>query len=288
MNRRILAAVLLLVCAPALGEHRIVLLGISENMDLMQRWATIEGAELRRGSQAASFQSSKSELLVLAPAKDVSMQRLSNTLYKADAAIVVVDSTIGPLPHNREHALLIRQARVPTVAIMLANVQDLFSVAPSDARELLQLIDVEMREVLTIYEVGGADTLTLHDAERSTWAPASADAGIKSAAQVITSLPLRQRPSSRPASRTTAAGQAYILTEPEAPYGAVAFDEPIALQIWSEGTGGKVTVSSDVPVRPGDLAEISISSEDSFSGDPGSRFLLFRDNHVVGVGILTN
>jgi translation elongation factor EF-Tu-like GTPase len=287
MNRLCAIVLLVLVSANAAAEKRIVVLGATQEMDFMQQWAEVEGSELSSGSKANALRATKSDAYIVATKETASLHLLANTLHEADAAIIVVDAAQGPLPHNREHALIARQTRVPTVAIMLANVQGLFSAAPADARELLELIDVETRELLSAYEVGGADTLLFHDARRSAWAPGSADASISDISTVVRGLPSRKRATAAPRTQKSADAQMYFLTDGEAPGYAVSFNDSVSLGIWSEGTSATVTVASAQSVAPGDIAEISINSSKNFSGSAGSRIMLIDSGRIVGIGVIT-
>jgi elongation factor Tu len=69
-----------------------------------------------------------------------------------DGAVLVVSAADGPMPQTREHILLARQVRVPSMVVYL-NKADLV-----DDPELLELVDLEIRELLTKYEFPGDDT----------------------------------------------------------------------------------------------------------------------------------
>src|ERR1700716_1623905 len=69
-----------------------------------------------------------------------------------DGAILVVSAPDGPMPQTREHILLARQVRVPSIVVFLNKcdmVQD---------EELLDLVEMEVRELLTKYQYPGDDT----------------------------------------------------------------------------------------------------------------------------------
>ncbi|MEM8885079.1 MAG: elongation factor Tu [Planctomycetota bacterium] len=66
-----------------------------------------------------------------------------------DGAILVVDSSDGPMPQTREHILLARQVGVPAMVVFLNKV-DLV-----DDPELLDLVELEVRELLSEYEFPG-------------------------------------------------------------------------------------------------------------------------------------
>jgi elongation factor Tu len=69
-----------------------------------------------------------------------------------DGAVLVVSAADGPMPQTREHILLARQVRVPSMVVYLNKVDMV------DDPELLELVDLEIRELLTKYEFPGDDT----------------------------------------------------------------------------------------------------------------------------------
>ena len=68
-----------------------------------------------------------------------------------DGAILVVSAADGPMPQTREHILLARQVRVPTIVVFL-NKADMV-----DDPELLELVELEIRELLSQYDFPGDD-----------------------------------------------------------------------------------------------------------------------------------
>ncbi len=69
-----------------------------------------------------------------------------------DGAVLVVSAADGPMPQTREHILLARQVRVPSMVVYLNKVDMV------DDPELLELVDLEIRELLTKYGFPGDDT----------------------------------------------------------------------------------------------------------------------------------
>jgi len=63
----------------------------------------------------------------------------------------VVSAADGPMPQTREHILLARQVRVPSVVVFL-NKADMV-----DDSELLELVELEVRELLSKYDFPGDD-----------------------------------------------------------------------------------------------------------------------------------
>ena len=69
-----------------------------------------------------------------------------------DGAVLVVSAADGPMPQTREHILLARQVRVPSMVVFLNKVDMV------DDPELLELVDLEIRELLNKYEFPGDET----------------------------------------------------------------------------------------------------------------------------------
>ncbi len=66
-----------------------------------------------------------------------------------DGAILVVSAADGPMPQTREHILLAKQVRVPSMVVFL-NKADMV-----DDPELLELVELELRELLSSYDFPG-------------------------------------------------------------------------------------------------------------------------------------
>jgi elongation factor Tu len=66
-----------------------------------------------------------------------------------DGAILVVSAADGPMPQTREHILLAKQVRVPSMVVYL-NKADMV-----DDPELLELVELEVRELLSAYDFPG-------------------------------------------------------------------------------------------------------------------------------------
>jgi elongation factor Tu len=66
-----------------------------------------------------------------------------------DGTILVVSAADGPMPQTREHILLARQVRVPSIVVFL-NKADMV-----DDAELLDLVELEVRELLSKYDFPG-------------------------------------------------------------------------------------------------------------------------------------
>jgi elongation factor Tu len=66
-----------------------------------------------------------------------------------DGTVLVVSAADGPMPQTREHILLARQVRVPSIVVFL-NKADMV-----DDKELLELVELEVRELLSKYDFPG-------------------------------------------------------------------------------------------------------------------------------------
>jgi len=68
-----------------------------------------------------------------------------------DGTVLVVSAADGPMPQTREHILLARQVRVPSMVVFL-NKADMV-----DDSELMELVELEVRELLSKYDFPGDD-----------------------------------------------------------------------------------------------------------------------------------
>jgi len=66
-----------------------------------------------------------------------------------DGTILVVSAADGPMPQTREHVLLAKQVRVPSIVVFLNKVDMVDDV------ELLDLVELEVRELLSGYDFPG-------------------------------------------------------------------------------------------------------------------------------------
>jgi elongation factor Tu len=68
-----------------------------------------------------------------------------------DGTVLVVSAADGPMPQTREHVLLAKQVRVPSIVVFL-NKADMV-----DDPELLELVELEIRELLSGYDFPGEE-----------------------------------------------------------------------------------------------------------------------------------
>jgi elongation factor Tu len=73
-----------------------------------------------------------------------------------DGTILVVSAADGPMPQTREHVLLAKQVRVPSIVVFLNKVDMVDDV------ELLDLVELEVRELLSGYDFPGDEILGVY------------------------------------------------------------------------------------------------------------------------------
>lgn len=212
--------------------------------------------------------------------------QIANQLRKSSIAVVVVDSTIGPLPIDRDHIIIARQARVPVIVVLLANLKTLHSVAPKDAIELLELEELEMRELLSNYEVGGNSTLVFYDRKSAHSGSSLSGMGIKETFNVLSKIRANRNSTNSTRDIKEFRGSFYLLTQAEANNNGIFLSKDKAVNIWSEGTDSISTVVSDGNYKPGDVTEFNVKINDKITGYEGSRILLLQNGHLVGIGVI--
>ncbi len=212
--------------------------------------------------------------------------QIANQLKKSNIAVVVVDSTIVPLPINRDHIIIARQARVPVIAVLLSNLTKLHSSAPKDAIELLELEELEMRELLSNYEVGGDSTLVFYDRKSSYSGASLSGMGIKETFNVLSKISAAKNNTKTINNIKEFHGNYYLLTQAEANNKGIFLVKDKTITIWSEGTDSLSTVVSDGNYKPGDVTEFNVKINGSLSGYKGSRIMLLNNGHLVGIGVI--
>jgi translation elongation factor EF-Tu-like GTPase len=212
--------------------------------------------------------------------------QIANQLRKSDIAVIVVDSTMGPLPIDRDHIIIARQARVPVIVVLLANLRKLHSAAPKDAVELLELEELEMRELLSNYEVGGDSTLVFYDRKSTYSGPSPSGMGINEVFNVLAKIKANRSSTNRARNIKEFSGSFYLLTQAEANNKGIFLSKGKTISVWSEGTDSISTVISDGNYKPGDVTELNIQVNHKLSGNEGSRILLLQNGHLVGIGVI--
>lgn len=212
--------------------------------------------------------------------------QIANQLKNTNIAVVVVDSTIGPLPIDRDHIIIARQARVPVIAVLLANLTKLQKSAPKNAVELLELVGHEMRELLSSYEVGGDSTFIFYDRKHSYSGTPLSGMGIKETFNKLSKLrAARKNPMSTKRIKEFR-GEFYLLSQLEANNKGIFLKKNKTITIWSEGTDSLSTVISGGNSKPGDVTNFSVIVNGNLAGNVGSRIILLNNGHLVGIGVI--
>jgi elongation factor Tu len=90
-----------------------------------------------------------------------------------DGTILVVSAADGPMPQTREHVLLAKQVRVPSIVVFLNKVDMV------DDPELLDLVELEVRELLSGYDFPGDDIPVVRGSALKALESDSQDPGVK-------------------------------------------------------------------------------------------------------------
>lgn len=289
MGPRALVRTLLLAAlgAPAYAVSDVTLVGDDHLGVVAREVAALEGAPIseRDGVYELAVESAGITLRSLAPGEGVTA--MADLLHASDIALIVVDATRGPTPVVREHVLVARQARVPMLAILVANVAELFGRAPDEAAEVLDLEIRELRDLLSAYGMGGDVVPVYLDGE-----PPQPVEGISAFGSRATVLALARFVPRRVRTQAMGSvhrmwGAVYLLSDAEAGGNAVALAPNDAITVWSEGTRATATVDSVSEYRPGDYREMPLTLQAPLRGVEGSRILLVHDERVVGLGAIT-
>jgi len=271
----------------AAADERITVLGIDSTMDVLERWASTERTVVSETANSWVFKIDRYDLTVFAPKPDVPLPALASAMYQSDIAVVAMDALVGPTPALRDYIIAARQAEVPLVAAILANVESLKATLPMDARELLALEDVEVRALLSLYEVGDENTLVFYDSYTDFNVPDSTAGGIDVVSSTLMKNRVPRSPYRAVEKQRTALATVYFLAQAESNGYGISISEPTPLQMWSEGVATNIELLPDYLISPGDTAEIIVDADTFFAGQRGSRIILFDDNHVIGIGVLT-
>jgi len=282
------AALLCMTVVPAaLSNPNVVLIGDAYRGVLLRGLAGQEHSEIRRVDGVYELVVKSVGMTVRSLAPGGSVTSMANLLHASDIALIVVDSTAGPAPAIREHILIARQARVPMLAMLLANVEALYAGAPEEAVELLAMETQEIRALLSTYDLDGNSVLVYQDAKIPQAVEGIAAFGIRDTLRALSRFAPRRAHAKGMGSASEIWGAVYLLTELEADGHAVSLAPKDSLVVWSEGTQSKAMLASRTQYHPGDFREMPLSMEAPLKGMEGSRILLVSGDRVVGLGDIT-
>jgi translation elongation factor EF-Tu-like GTPase len=273
--------------AVAHAAPKVVLIGDEYGGVIMREVAARERSDIRRRGDTYELMVESVGLTLRSLAPGGSVIALANLLHASDIALIVVDSTVGPTPAIREHVLIARQARVPMLAMLLANVEGLYAGAPEEAAELLALEIREIRELLSTYDLNGDSVLVYYDAQTPESGDGIAAFGARETLRALSRFMPRRVQAGEMERVSEIWGAVYLLTEPEADGHAVSLTPDDSIIVWSEGTQSRATLTSVTQYHPGDFREMPLSMEAPLEGREGSRILLVSGDRVVGLGAIT-
>lgn len=289
MPRRILACTILLLVlgSPAHGSPGITLVGDEYLGVVMRELAGKEGSEIRSGDGVYELAVESAGVRLRSLVAGEGATAMADLLHVSDIALLVVDATRGPTPVIREHILIARQARVPMLAMLLANVEALFDGAPDEAAELLALEIREIRELLSAYDLDGSSVQVYLDGRPPDAVSGVAAYGGRETLLALARFVPRRVRSTDMESVSNIWGAVYLLTDAEADGNAIGLAPDDSIVFWSEGTQSTATLESVSAYHPGDFREMPLSMEAPVKAVEGSRFLLVKDDRVVGLGAIT-
>ena len=282
------AALLCTTFVPAApSSPNVVLIGDDYRGVVLRDLAAREHSEIRRIDDVYELLVEHVGMTVRSLAPGGSVTGMANLLHASDIALIVVDSTAGPTPVIREHILIARQARVPMLAVLLANVKALYAGAPEEAAELLAIEAREIRALLSNYDLDGNSVAVYHDARMPQAVEGIAAFGIRDTLHALSRFAPRRALTKGMGNASEIWGAVYLLTELEADGHAISLAPKDSLVVWSEGTQSKAMLASRTQYHPGEFREMPLAMEAPLKGMQGSRILLVSGDRVVGLGAIT-
>lgn len=286
---RLTACTILLVAlgSPVEASLSITLVGDEHLGVVMREVAGKEGSgiETRDGVYELTVESAGVTLRSLVPGGGA--MAMADLLHTSDIALIVIDAARGPAPIIREHVIVARQARVPMLALLVANVDAVFAAAPTEAVELIALEVREIRELLSAYDLAGNAVQVYTDSPPKSPLAGIAAHGSHEALLALARFHPRRVRTADPGRVSRIWSAVYLLTNAESGGDAVRLAAGDTIGLWSEGTRSQATLESMTDYEPGDFREMPLRMAEPVRGIEGSRILLIRDNRVVGLGAIT-
>lgn len=281
------AILLLTLGSPVEASPSVTLVGHEHLGVVMREVAAKEGSEIetRDGVYELAVESAGITLRSLVPGEGA--MTMADLLHASDIALIVMDATRGPTPEIREHVIVARQARVPMLAMLVANVDAVFAAAPAEAADLIALEIREIRDLVSAYDLDGNALQVYTDSAPKSPVAGVADHGSREALVALARfLPHRVR-AAEPGRVSSIWSAVYLLTDAEVDGEAVGLASGDTIGLWSEGTRTQATLESMTNYEPGDFREMPLRMAEPVKGIEGSRILLIRDDRVVGLGAIT-
>ena len=279
--------ILLLVACVARAGSKVALIGDEHRGAVLREIAAGERSEIRRRGDIYELAVDTVGLSLTSLAPGGSITTLADSLLETEIGLIVVDSTRGPTPAIREHVLVARQARVPMLAVLFANVGELYARAPEEAGELLAIERREVRDLLSTYDLNGDASLVFYDAQPPEAVIDVAAYAPRDTLRTLSKFAPSRVPSGDMQKADKIWGAVYLLTEAEAAGHAVSLAPEDSVIVWSEGTQSRAKLASVSAYHPGDFREMPLAMEQPLSGREGSRILLVKSDRIVGLGAIT-
>ncbi|MDZ4387645.1 MAG: hypothetical protein U0998_10725 [Moraxellaceae bacterium] len=220
---------------------------------------------------------------IMSPKLNAKASEVASLAQDASHAVIVVDATQGPLPVTREHVLIARQAGIPSLSIMFANVSGLEGMA--DAGELLELEELEVREVFNMYEMGGDNAPVYHDSGIKVAPNLHTNAiGLNSVLSKLKATAKRKVANVKYFTGKSLSTYVYLLTPQEAKH-TEALTQGGSVKLWVNGQVSKGKTASE-GLAPGSNGELQIILEAPVKAAEGSRYLLERNGQIIAAGVV--
>jgi translation elongation factor EF-Tu-like GTPase len=211
------------------------------------------------------------------PSSDV--MEVADLARSADLVLVVNDATQGPTPIIREHILVARQVQIPSLGLLISKTDEFVDATDGD-RELLDLEELELRELLNQYHAAAGAVRRFYDSDALD---AAAGPGALHRAVAEGSYPRRSPAATGTVTGTVLRSEIYLLTAAEAEeVQAIASGD--TLSFWIDGERMEGVADSSGTIQPGDNATLVIRLSEALTSAPGTRFILARNGHLIGVG----
>lgn len=286
-------SLLLAICLLALGletafAFEVALIGDKSKRSAFQQISTELNASTSQSGGIVRARTADGVTVFSVTESSENPIAVANQLLTADLALLVVDSTQGPLPIVREQLIIARQTRIPAIAVYFFNTRALQVSAPKDARELLELEEVEMRELMNKYEMGGERAPVLFDGDVGKVSKLPYAKGTPDLRRYLASVQLRRPPQPALRSVTEFGCYYYLLSSPEANGHGVTLADRSKVDVWIEGNSTVGTVKSSSLHKPGDNGKFVLRLSLQLKAVEGARVLLVKDGVTVGLGVVTD
>ncbi len=203
-------------------------------------------------------------------------------IASAEAVIIVVDATQGPLPINREDIILSRQFSLGPVMIGFAQSAQIEGTDLEFKEAVLKLEELEIRELLKTYDLPGDLALVVFDALE---APTRLTRGCETIARILAKIQVGSRPLPIPIATQQLEVLLYVFKEAE------VFTRGITMIVQS-GTYqlifGQQIVNAELvlmsPIQPGEKVSAVIHLLDPIDTLERRRFIIANQDHVIIAG----